>query len=115
MTESSANIWLGTQSSIITIDVAWEAEEEQRTLAIQGTTSGAVLDFGTGDIAWYAGAGLDESPLVEHFPSQPLEKQWLSFLQRVADGVHGVVPEPESLLDVSAWLSQYRPTESAPR
>ena len=57
MTESSANIWLGTQSSIITIDVAWEAEEEQRTLAVQGTTSGAVLDFGTGDVAWYAGPG----------------------------------------------------------
>ena len=115
MTESSANIWLGTQSSIITIDVAWEAEEEQRTLAVQGTTSGAVLDFGTGDVAWYAGSGLDESPLVEYFPSQPLEEQWLSFLQRVADGVPGVVPEPESLLDLSAWLSQHRPTESAPR
>ena len=115
LTESSANIWLGTRSSIITIDVAWGADEEQRTLAVQGTTSGAVLDFGTGDVAWYAGAGLDESPLVEHVPSQPLEEQWLSFLQRVADGVPGVVPEPDSLLDISAWLSQHRPTESAPR
>jgi len=115
MTESSANIWLGTRSSIITIDVAWEAEEEQRTLAVQGTMSGAVLDFGTGDVAWYAGAGLDETPLVEHFPSQPLEEQWLSFLRRVADGVAGVVPEPASLLDVSAWLSRHRPAESAPR
>ena len=113
--ESSAKIWLGTRSSIITIDVAWEAEEEQRTLAVQGTMSGAVLDFGTGDVAWYAGAGLEEAPLVEHFPSQPLEKQWLSFLQRVADGVPGIVPEHESLLDVSAWLSHHRPTESAPR
>ena len=115
LTESSANIWLGTRSSIITIDVAWGADEEQRTLAVQGTTSGAVLDFGTGDVAWYAGAGLDESPLVEHFPSQPLEEQWLCFLQRVADGVPGVVPEPDALLDISAWLAQHRPTESSPR
>lgn len=115
LTASSANIWLGTRSFIITIDVAWGADEEQRTLAVQGTTSGAVLDFGTGDVAWYAGAGLDESPLVEHFPSQPLEEQWLSFLQRVADGVPGVVPEPDALLDISAWLSQHRPTESPPR
>jgi len=115
LTESSAKIWLGTRSSLITIDVAWEAEEEQRTLAVQGTMSGAVLDFGTGDVAWYAGAGKDGAPLVEHFPSQPLEEQWLSFLQRVADGVPGVVPEPESLLDVSAWLAHHRPTESAPR
>ena len=115
LTKSSAKIWLGMRSSLITIDVAWEAEEEQRTLAVQGTMSGAVLDFGTGDVAWYAGAGMDEVPLVEHFPSQPLEEQWLSFLQRVADGAPGVVPEPESLLDVSAWLAHHRPTESAPR
>lgn len=115
LTESSAKIWLGTQSSLITIDVAWEAEEEQRTLAVQGTMSGAVLDFGTGDVAWYAGAGKNEAPLVEHFPSQPLEEQWLSFLRRVADGTLGVVPEPESLLDVSAWLAQNRPTESTTR
>ena len=115
LTESSANIWLGTPSSLITIDVAWEAEEEQRTLAVQGTMSGAVLDFGTGDVAWYAGAGEDEAPLVEHFPSQPLEEQWLRFLQRTEDGVPGVIPEPESLLDVSAWLAHHRPTESAPR
>ena len=115
LTKSSAKIWLGMRSSLITIDVAWEAEEEQRTLAVQGTMSGAVLDFGTGDVAWYAGSGLDESPLVEHFPSQPLQEQWLSFLQRVADGVPGVVPEPESLMDVSAWLAHNRPTESTPR
>ena len=115
MTESSANIWLGTPSSLITIDVAWEAEEEQRTLAVQGTMSGAVLDFGTGDVAWYAGGGKNEAPLVEHFPSQPLEEQWLSFLRRVADGTPGVVPEPESLLDVSAWLAHNRPTESTTR
>lgn len=115
LTKSSAKIWLGMRSSLITIDVAWEAEEEQRTLAVQGTMSGAVLDFGTGDVAWYAGSGLDESPLVEHFPSQPLQEQWLSFLQRVADGVPGVVPEPESLMDVSAWLAHNRPTESTTR
>ncbi len=115
LTESSAKIWLGTRSSLITIDVAWEAEEEQRTLAVQGTMSGAVLDFGTGDVAWYAGAGKNEAPLVEHFPSQPLEEQWLSFLRRVADGTPGVVPEPESLLDVSAWLVHNRPTESTTR
>ncbi|MGB0951327.1 MAG: hypothetical protein ACPGWQ_04965, partial [Poseidonia sp.] len=91
------------------------AEEEQRTLAVQGTTSGAVLDFGTGDVAWYAGAGLDESPLVEHFPSQPLEEQWLNFLHRIEDRVHGIVPEPDPLLDISAWLSRHCPTESSPR
>lgn len=114
ITDSSANIWLWNHSSLITIDVAWDAEEEQRTLAIQGTMSGAVLDFGTGEIAWYAGEGADEAPLVEHFPSKPLEEEWLSFLRRVADGLPGVVPDSDSLLDVSAWLSQNNPMESHP-
>ena len=115
VTDSSANIWLWNRTSLITIDVAWEAEEEQRTLAVQGTTSGAVLDFGTGEVAWYAGTGEDEEPLVEHFPSQPLREEWLSFLRRVSDELPGIVPEPDSLLDVSAWLSQHGPVSSPPR
>ena len=45
VTDASADIWLWDRSSLITIDVAWGAEEEQRTLAVQGATSGAVLDL----------------------------------------------------------------------
>ena len=112
---SSANIWLRDPSFLVTIDVAWEAEEEQRTLVVQGTKSGVVLDFGTGEVVWHEGDGVDQAPVVERFPTLPLEEQWLSFLRRVADGPPGVIPESVSLLDISAWLAQNSPTELRPR
>ncbi|MGA0352488.1 MAG: Gfo/Idh/MocA family protein [Poseidonia sp.] len=115
ITTSSANIWLRDPSSLITIDVAWEAEEEQRTLVVQGSTSGVVLDFGTGEVVWHDGDGVGQSPVVERFPSLPLEEQWRSFLRRMADGPPGIVPETVSLLDVSAWLAHNSPMESHPR
>ena len=104
---NSAQIWLRHGGQVVLIDVAWEAEKEQRLIGVQGTLRGAVLDFGTGEFSWHAGDGFDEKPLVEQFASEPLEQEWLYFLEKISMQAPCVFPPASTLLDISAWLKEH--------
>lgn len=111
--ENSAQIRLRHEGAMALIDVAWGAEEEQRLIGVQGTMRGAVLDFGTGEFSWHIGEGFDEKPLVEQFPSEPLEQEWLYFLDRIVAQSPCVFPPASTLMDISAWLDEHGGQESA--
>lgn len=104
---NSAQIWLRHGGQVVLIDVAWEAEKEQRLIGVQGTLRGAVLDFGTGEFSWHVGDGFDEKPLVEQFASEPLEQEWLYFLEKISIQSPCVFPPASTLLDISSWLNEH--------
>ena len=106
-TPTSAQIRLLHEGQMALIDVAWGAEEEQRLIGVQGTMRGAVLDFGTGEFSWHIGEGFDEKPLVEQFPNNPLEQEWVYFLEKIAAQSPCVFPPASTLMDISAWLGEH--------
>ncbi len=105
--EASAQIWLRHEGQMVLIDVAWGAEEEQRLIGVQGQVRGAVLDFGTGEFSWHAEDGTEERPLVEQFLSEPLEQQWLFFLEKISACTPCIFPSTSTLVDISTWLDQH--------
>ena len=109
---TSAQIWLHHEGRTVLVDVAWEAEEEQRLIGVQGTQRGAVLDFGTGEFSWHAESGSDEKLLVEHFTTEPLEQEWLYFLEKISGQTPCVFPPTSDLVDISAWLKEHGGHES---
>ena len=111
-TPTSAQIRFLHEGQIALIDVAWGAEEEQRLIGVQGTMRGAVLDFGTGEFSWHIGEGFDEKPLVEQFPNNPLEQEWVYFLEKIAAQSPCVFPPTSTLMDISAWLGEHGGQES---
>lgn len=111
-TPTSAQIRLLHEGQMALIDVAWGAEEEQRLIGVQGTMRGAVLDFGTGEFSWHIGEGFDEKPLVEQFPNNPLEQEWVYFLEKIAAQSPCVFPPTSTLMDISAWLEEHGGQES---
>ena len=111
-TPTSAQIRLLHEGQMALIDVAWGAEEEQRLIGVQGTMRGAVLDFGTGEFSWHIGEGFDEKPLVEQFPNNPLEQEWVYFLEKIAAQSPCVFPPASTLMDISAWLGEHGGQES---
>lgn len=111
-TPTSAQIRLLHEGQMALIDVAWGAEEEQRLIGVQGTMRGAVLDFGTGEFSWHIGEGFDEKPLVEQFPNNPLEQEWVYFLEKIAAQSPCVFPPTSTLMDISAWLGEHGGQES---
>ena len=111
-TPTSAQIRLLHEGQMALIDVAWGAEEEQRLIGVQGTMRGAVLDFGTGEFSWHIGEGFDEKPLVEQFPNNPLEQEWVYFLEKIAAQSPCVFPPASTLMDISAWLEEHGGQES---
>ena len=111
-TPTSAQIRLLHEGQMALIDVAWGAEEEQRLIGVQGTMRGAVLDFGTGEFSWHIGEGFDEKPLVEKFPNNPLEQEWVYFLEKIAAQSPCVFPPTSTLMDISAWLEEHGGQES---
>ena len=111
-TPTSAQIRFLHEGQMALIDVAWGAEEEQRLIGVQGTMRGAVLDFGTGEFSWHTGEGFDEKPLVEQFPNNPLEQEWVYFLEKIAAQSPCVFPPTSTLMDISAWLGEHGGQES---
>lgn len=111
-THNSAQIWLRHEGQVVLIDVAWGADEEQRLIGVQGTLRGAVLDFGTGEFSWHIGDGLDEKPLLEQFSGEPLEQEWLYFLEKISTQSPCVFPPASTLMDLSAWLEEHGGQES---
>ena len=111
-TPTSAQIRFLHEGQMALIDVAWGAEEEQRLIGVQGTMRGAVLDFGTGELSWHIGEGFDEKPLVEQFPNNPLEQEWVYFLEKIAAQSPCVFPPTSTLMDISAWLGEHGGQES---
>ena len=111
-TPTSAQIRLLHEGQMALIDVAWGAEEEQRLIGVQGTMRGAVLDFGTGEFSWHIGEEFDEKPLAEQFPNNPLEQEWVYFLEKIAAQSPCVFPPTSTLMDISAWLGEHGGQES---
>lgn len=111
-TQNSAQIWLRHGGQVVLIDVAWGAQEEQRLIGVQGTLRGAVLDFGTGELSWHIGDGFDEKPLLERFSGEPLEQEWLYFLEKISTQSPCVFPPASTLMDLSAWLEEHGGQES---
>ena len=109
---NSAQIRLRHEGQMALIDVAWGAKEEQRLIGVQGTTRGAILDFGTGEFSWHVEDGLQEKPLVELCPSEPLEQEWMYFLEKIAAQSPCVFPSASTLMDISAWLEEHGGQES---
>ena len=114
VTATSADIRLQHNGITVIVDVAWEADEEERLLDVNGPLNRAVLDFGTGIMTW-GGSGVADGPTTEHHPSQPLKEEWLYFLQSIASGQSHVFPDAASLLDLSAWLADHGPAQHDPR
>ena len=110
--DASAQLWLRHEGQMVLIDVAWGADEEQRLIGVQGPLRGAVLDFGTGEFSWHAEDGTDEGPLVEQFSSEPLEQQWLFFLEKISACTPCIFPLSSNLVDISTWLDRHGITES---
>ena len=87
-----------------TIEVAWDAKEERRLVAVEGEFGRGEVDFGT-DMAHIVvnGTATSSPPPLR----SALEEEWLTFLSAVEEAEPQVHPPVAVLRDQAMWLARY--------
>ena len=87
-----------------TIEVAWDAKEERRLVAVEGEFGRGEVDFGTGMAHIVVNGTTTASPPPQR---SALEEEWLTFLSAVEAADPHVHPPAAVLRDQAMWLARH--------
>jgi predicted dehydrogenase len=96
-----------TEGQSASIDVAWQSDEEIRSVVVEGKDRQATLDFGANTLSISALQKDLQASLVERFHGEPLLEEWRFFLRRIDAGEGSVYPPAVSLDDLGCWLGRH--------